>query len=496
MIEPVYLYMAVSIFFLCMFLIAHYGHVKTGKGVEEYYIAGRKIGGLVSALTYSATTYSAFMMVGLVGYTWAGGVGALGFELTYLMGTALLLVIFAPRFLLAGRRWGYVTPTELLSRRYENRAVGVIATLLCLAFLIPYVSVQATGSAYLMSTLTGGGIPYQTGLLFTGVVIAVLAWWGGMRGVAWSDAAQALVMVVTSTALLVFLVHQLCGGWGALFTTLESEYPALLTTPGPNAYFKFPKFLGLTLPWFFFALTNPQVSQRLFIPKSVGATRTMIWGFLIFGFIYTVICTLFGLMAHVLYPALTAPDTVMPTLLAEKAPTIAAGLISLGILAAAVTTANSIILTLGSMVARDIYKAVGGRTAAERQEMQVGRIIILVLAAALIAFSWRPFGLIVELSVLSSAGLLALAPSLIGAFFWRKATASGALASMITGGLVTAALYFGHIYPLGQWPGIWGFVCTSVTFIVVSLGTQAPAHAGEFFDALDDELREKNIIRA
>lgn len=58
------------------------------------------------------------MMVGLVGFTWAGGVGALGFELTYLMGTALLLVVFAPRFLLAGRRWGFVTPTELLSRRY------------------------------------------------------------------------------------------------------------------------------------------------------------------------------------------------------------------------------------------------------------------------------------------------------------------------------------------------------------------------------------------
>lgn len=494
MIEPVYLYMAVSSFFLCMFLIAHYGHVKTGKGAVEYYLAGRKLGGVVSALTYSATTYSTFMMVGLVGFTWAGGVGALGFELTYLMGTALLLVVFAPRFLLAGRRWGFVTPTELLSRRYENRAVGVIATLLCLTFLIPYVSVQATGSAYLMSTLTGGGIPYLSGLLFTGVVIAVLAWWGGMRGVAWSDAAQALVMLVTSTALLFFLVHQLLGGWGALVTTLESEYPALLTMPGPNAYFNFPKYLGLTLPWFFFALTNPQVSQRLFIPKSMRAARHMIGGFLIFGFVYTVICTLFGLMAHAVYPSVPAPDMVMPLLLAEKAPAIAAVLLTLGILAAAVTTANSIILTLGSMVARDVYKAVG-RTADEHREMQVGRIIILVMAAALIAFSWRPVGLIVELSVLSSAGLLALVPTLIGAFFWRKATASGALASMITGGLVTATLSFGHWYPLGQWPGVWGFVCTSVTFIVVSRMTQAPAHAGEFFDALDADLREKNVIR-
>ncbi|MGC9444739.1 MAG: sodium:solute symporter family protein [Candidatus Methanospirareceae archaeon] len=496
MIAPVHLYTAVGVFFLCMVIIAHYGHVKTGKGVEEYYIAGRKSGGLVSALTYSATTYSSFMLVGLVGFTWAGGVGALGFELTYLMGTALLLVIFAPRFLLAGRRWGYVTPTELLSHRYENRAVGIIATLLCLTFLIPYISVQATGSAYLMSMLTGGGIPaYQAGLFVIVVFIAVLAWWGGMRGVAWSDAAQALVMLVTSTALLFFLVHLLLGGWSAFFTTLETEYPTLLTTPGPNAYFNFPKFLGLTLPWFFFALTNPQVSQRLFIPKSLKSARTMIWGFLIFGFIYTVISTLFGLMGHVLYPALADPDLVMPTLLAEKTPAIAALLITLGILAAAVTTANSIILTLGSMVARDVYKAVG-ISATELREMQVGRSIILVMAAALIAFSWRPFGLIVELSVLSSAGLLALVPSLIGAFFWRKATAVGALASMIIGGLVIAALYFGHLYPLGQWPGIWGFLCTTVTFIVVSWVTKAPAHADAFFDALDDDLRAKNIINA
>ena len=493
MIAPVHLYMAVGSFFLCMVMIAHYGHVKTGKGVEEFYIAGRKIGGFVSALTYSATTYSTFMLVGLIGFTWAGGVGALGFELTYLMGTALLLVIFAPRFLLAGRRWGHVTPTELLSHRYENRAVGIIATLLCLTFLVPYVSVQATGSAYLLSTLTDGGISYQTGLLIIVAFIAVLAWWGGMRGVAWSDAAQALVMLVTSTALLFFLVHLLLGGWGAFFTSLETEYPALLTTPGPNAYFNFPKFLGLTLPWFFFALTNPQVSQRLFIPESLRSARTMIWGFLIFGFIITVNSTLLGLMAHVLYPALAEPDMVMPTLLAEKTPAIAALLVTLGILAAAVTTANSIILTLGSMVARDVYKAVG-RTATERREMQVGRSIILVMAAALIVFSWRPFGLIVELSVLSSAGLLALVPSLIGAFFWRKATATGALASMITGGLVTAALYFGHLYPLGQWPGIWGFICTSVTFIVVSQVTRAPALADEFFDALDDDLRAKNII--
>jgi len=494
MIEPVYMYMAVGIFFLCMFMIAHYGHVKTGRGVEEYYIAGRKIGGFISALTYSGTTYSAFMMVGLVGYTWVGGVGALGFELTYLMGTAILLVIFSPRFLLAGRKWGYITPTELLSRRYENRTVGIIATTLCLIFLIPYISVQATGSAYLLGTLTGGGIPYQAGILFIVVVTAILAWWGGMRGVAWSDATQALVMVVTATALLLFLAQAVLGGWSAFFTALETKYPELLTTPGSKDFFNLPKFLGLTIPWFFFALTNPQVSQRLFIPKSVGSARNMIWGFLIFGFIYTAICTLCGLMSHVIYPALPKPDMAMPTLLAEKTPTIVALIVTLGILAAAVTTADSIILTLGSMVGRDIYRAASAK-ATENVEIQVGRIIIIVMAVALIGFSWSPLGLIVELSVLSSAGLLALVPSFIGAFFWRRATSIGSISSVIIGGIVTAALYFWNVYPLGQWPGVWGLICASITFIVVSLLTKAPLGAGEFIDYLNEALREKNIIR-
>src|SRR5690606_15117450 len=115
-----------------------------------YFLGDRKLGGFVSALSYSATTYSAFMLVGLAGLTYAGGVGALGFELIYLMGVSLV-AFFGPRFWIVGKKYGYVTPSEMLGDRYENKLVALVVSLASCIFLIPYSAVQLTGVGYLFS---------------------------------------------------------------------------------------------------------------------------------------------------------------------------------------------------------------------------------------------------------------------------------------------------------------------------------------------------------
>ena len=140
-IHTVYTLLAVGIWVIVGTLIAIASRKGLGKGLSEYFIANRKIGGFVSALTYSATTYSAFMMIGLAGFTYKGGVGALGFELTYLAGL-MLVIFFGPRFWLVGKKFGYVTPAELLGDRYQNKGVAFVAAVLCLIFLIPYSAVQ------------------------------------------------------------------------------------------------------------------------------------------------------------------------------------------------------------------------------------------------------------------------------------------------------------------------------------------------------------------
>src|SRR5690606_8252027 len=130
-----------------------------------------------------------------------------------------------------------------------------------------------------------------------------------------------------------------------------------LAQPGPGL-FSFATFVGLTLPWFFFSLSNPQVSQRLFTTRDLGAMRIMIIAFLSFGLIFTLISILWGFAALLIVPELNNADLATPALIAAGSiPAWIAIPLIVGIMAAAITTVDSIVLTLASMVGRDVYRA-------------------------------------------------------------------------------------------------------------------------------------------
>ena len=100
---------------------------KGAKTQESFFVGNRNISGVVSALTYAATTYSAFMMVGLVGLSYATGVGALGFELTYLVGTLFFLSYYGPRIWKIAKQKGIVSPSGLLEERYGLKTAKIAA---------------------------------------------------------------------------------------------------------------------------------------------------------------------------------------------------------------------------------------------------------------------------------------------------------------------------------------------------------------------------------
>jgi SSS family solute:Na+ symporter len=214
----------------------------------------------------------------------------------------------------------------------------------------------------------------------------------------------------------------------------------------------------------------------------------MVVYFAIFGFIYTVISTLFGYQAALVVPGLENADEAMPRLLATI-PNALAIILFVGIFAAASSTLGSIILTLSSLFARDVVRHVRPDVP-ERSERWIGQIVTVVLLAACAGFAWFRFGLITVLSSMASGGLLVMAPAIIGTFFWRRATAAGALVSMVVAGVVTSALYITGYYPLGWWPSVWGAILSTVLFVVVSLATRPPEGAGEFIDTLETELDE------
>jgi len=481
--NQLYVWIALLVWIAIATGVAYLAKRGLGEGVTEYFIGGRKLGGFISGMTYSATTYSAFMLVGLVGLTYNSGVGALGFEMTYLIFTVLLLMVFAPRFWLAGRKYDILTPSELLSKRYENRWAGAVSSLVFLVMLVPYAAVQLMGIGFLVEGLTGGDIPYMAGVLVMAGFAGFSAIWAGMRSVSWTDAFQAITMLTTSLFALFYLFFQFFGSPGNFFRTITVENPDLLKlTWDPKL------FIGLALPWAFFAITNPQVSQRMFVPDKISSLKRMIIYFSVFGFVYTIISTLFGFQAANLLPGLENPDKAMPVLL-TKVPVPLGLLIFIGIFAAATSTLGSITLTLSSVVSRDLVKNLVPELE-EGTELRSGKVVIPLLIGAFVLFAWIQPGLIAVLSSMASGGLLVTAPALIGAFFWKRGSGAGAVTSMTVGGIATGVMYVANIKPLGWWPSVWGFLVTLLLFIVVSLLTNSPDKSDEFVDYVNEELEE------
>lgn len=472
---------SIAIYLLIAIGIAIMSRQGPSESMSGYFLGNRQMNGFVSALSYSATTYSAFMMVGLAGLTYAGGVGALGFEIIYFAGVSLV-AIFGPKFWAVGKKFGFVTPSEMLGHRYNSKHVAMAVSIASCIFLIPYSAVQLAGVGYLLQGITDGAITFTTGVVLATVIAIFFSYIAGIRSVMWTDSLQAIMMIVAST-LVAFLVIQGLGGFGALFDTLATEHPQSLTVPGPGL-FSFVTFLGLTIPWFFFSISNPQVSQRLFMPSSLRSMRHMLIGFLVFGFIYTMVSVLWGFSALAAFPSLASADLATPTLLAsEFVPPVLGVIVMIGIMAAAVSTIDSIMLTLSSMVSRDVYAA--ARTGAgERSQLRVGKLVLPVIAVLAYWFAHLELDLIAVLSVSASAGLLVMVPPIIGAFFWSRGTSAAVISSVVIAGSLVLWLEATSTVWLGQGSGIWGLLAAVTIFIGVSLATPAPTQrAADFMEA-------------
>ncbi|MFT4413629.1 sodium:solute symporter family protein [Fredinandcohnia humi] len=468
--------------------IAYLSRSEKQVNMEGYFLGNRKMNGFVSALSYSATTYSAFMMVGLAGLTYRGGVGALGFEIIYFMGVSLV-AFFGPRFWLVGKKYGYVTPSEMLGDRYDNKQVAAIISISSCIFLIPYSAVQLAGVGYLLEGMTKGAISFTTGAIIATVLAVVYTYISGIRSVMWTDSLQALVMIISSTLVVILLVNGL-GGFGSFFGNLSAEHPESLTVPG-NGYFSFSTFLSLTIPWIFFSLSNPQVSQRLYMPASLGSLRRMLMGFLIFGFIYTIVSVMWGYSAILLFPGLENPDVATPSLLSsEFVPPVLGVVVMVSIIAAAISTIDSILLTLSSLFARDVYGiSKNGRD--ESRQLKMGKFVIPVIAILAYGFAELQLDLIAVLSVASSAGLIVVVPALIGTFFWKRGTATGVITSVVGSGILVILLELAKLKPFGFGSGVWGLLVSIVLFIGVSLITKAPEQkANEFLTYVNEELKK------
>lgn len=384
---------------------------------EAYFIGGRGMSWIVSGLTYAATTYSSFMMVGLVGLSYSTGIGAMIFELTYLAATIILLSVYGKKIWEMSREQKLVSPMELFSTRY-GKPTGTVGALISAAALIPYTAAQVIGLSIIFQNF---GISYGTGVIIAALLICIWSLIGGLRGVALTDAVQGLFMIAVAVAAVLWT--------GNHFRGIEtSTFPNKVWTPV--------FFINISLPWAFFALTNPQVVQRLFIIKDRSGLKKMIILFAVVGTAYTLITCLLGFSAK--YGSLTgklAEITGRDNVILGILQIMGRGLgmaVALSIIFASISTSNSIILTLSSMFTRDVVR--------NTKKIWYARVFIVIITAVVAAFALRRTSYIVELSVSTSRILMCFLPLFFDIFHFKQGgRITGPLT--ISGGAVSAVVF-------------------------------------------------------
>lgn len=371
------------------------------RNINDYYLAGGRLDSILAFGTYAATTYSAFMMVGLVGMTYSTGIGALGFELVYLVSTIVLLSTIGYEIWRLSKERNWISPSQMIGDLYGSKIIELAVAAIYLFAMIPYLAAQITGLGIVFEY---GGLNWIQALVVSSLIVYSWIVIAGMWSVAITDLYQGLLMFTCGISYIAWLLLHYAPSIGVKYDDLmNAMYSSGLL--GLSNFWSLGVFLAYTIPWAFFAITNPQVVVRLYVHRDQKAYSRSVTYFYVFGFIYTLIVVTIGLVAGSLsylghIPGNMKWDEVTPFFLRLMHPLLGS-LIAVSIIAAAVSTSNSIVLAVsGSLVA----------TSKKLEKLVYARLIdaVLVIAAALIANA--RIGFIVELSVLTSVILIPIAP--------------------------------------------------------------------------------------
>ena len=452
------------------------------RSLTDYFLAGRGIGPLVLFFTMAATNFSAFTIFGFSGEGYRTGYSyypIMSFGTGFM---ALTFFVIGRRAWLMGKKRGYITPPELIGDRFQSQFLRVIYLAVMVIFTLPYIALQPMGAGMALEGVLG--IPYFTGAIIITAFVLVYVFLGGMRSIAWTDVLQG-IMMIAFMLLAVKIIGAAKGGLLESNYAVFTEYPMLFKRPGMGGNYTVFIWLSYMMLWFFCDPMFPQLFQRFFAARDEGSLKiTMILYPVITGLLFLLPVTI-GVLGRLTFPDLEgkAADKILPMLLGEYAGGWLGALILSSALAALMSTADSQFLTLSSMLTRDIYKVVLKRES--RRDALVGRILVLVLAVVGLALAYRPPTTIRQIATQTFTGLAVLFPTTIAALYWRRATAKGAICSIILGEAMVMLYYFKRLPTFGLLPVIPVMVVSTLVLIVVSYLTPISAkHVKEYFKDL------------
>lgn len=500
--------------YMAMMVVIGVIYSKKNSSVGDFYLGGRRLGPIVSAMSAEASDMSSYLLMGLPGLAYLSGCAEVGWTAIGLaIGTYLNWLLVAKRLRVYSQRCGNaITIPDFFSNRYrDNKHVLMgIAAVIILVFFVPYTASGFSACGKLFNQLFGWD--YHMAMIISAVIIIAYTCLGGFLAASFTDLIQSIVMTSALVVLVVYGIHT-AGGMDNVMENARGIENYLSFTSTRTADGELVSYGGLsivsTLAWGLGYFGMPHILLRFMAiddKNKVKVSRRIasIWVVIAMG-----VAILIGIIGN----ALTANGTVAPLETASASETIVlematvlskhsvgaaliAGLIFAGILACTMSTSDSQLLAASSSMSENLLKGVFHVKLSEKQSMLAARLVLLVIAVLGVVLAWDQNSSVFRVVSFAWAGFGAtFGPVVLTALFWKRSNKYGALAGMITGGVMIFVWKFA-ISKLGGVFAIYellpAFLCALIAIVVVSLLTKAPEQEiVDEFEAVSAEMKQK-----
>lgn len=402
---------------------------RSTKDLADYYVGGRNMGGWVIGLSFFATYASTNSFVGFAGRTYNWGVPWLLFIPSAIGFCLFAWIVVAPRLRSFTAAMDSLTIPDFIGFRFNSVPARIFAALILIAASFFYMTAVFKGIGNLLEVFME--IPYKVSIVIVFFIVMTYTMIGGFISVVKTDAVQGGVMFLAAV-LLFSGTFSAAGGFAAI--------PEIRAQPGGEELFtwgggvEIPLLFGTIVAGLVKFAVEPRQLSRFFALEGDRAIRTgMLVSSITFGIVFTLLLPV-GIFARRLFPdGMAATDLVVPTLLSEVfGPGLSAFLL-VAMVAAAMSSLDSVLLVMASTTERDLVSVVRpGRS--ESQEMNWTRAWVALFAFITMVISLNPPGGIVELTAFSGALYGAcFFPAIVLGLHWRRGSGASVVASFVTG---------------------------------------------------------------
>ncbi len=473
--------------------------------VSDFYLGGRKLGPLVTAMSAEASDMSSWLLMGLPGLAYLSGIADPGWTAIGLaVGTYFNWLIVAKRLRRYSAAAGNsITIPDFFSNRYRDKSHALlgISALIIVIFFIPYTASGFAACGKLFSNLFG--IAYIPAMLISAVVIVGYTALGGFLAASTTDFIQSIVMTLALIIVVCFGV-QTAGGIDVVMENAANLSGYLSMTSVHNAADKTAGSYGIisivsTFAWGLGYFGMPHILLRFMAIEDENKLKlsrrvATVWVVISMAVAIFIGVVGYSISASGALETLNGSDS--ETLIIKIAQLLSshgvlaiifAGIILAGILACTMSTADSQLLAASSSISQNILKDVLNLKLSEKATMLTARLTVVVIAIIAVFIARDPNSSVFGIVSFAWAGFGgAFGPVMLFSLFWRRTTRNGALAGMISGGAMVFIWKY-LVRPIG---GAWNvyellpaFLVGSVFILVVSLFSKMPSR--EILDEFD-----------